>query len=191
MSRLHASIVINVFSALAAAGCIQSYHQDPQDPVAVESQALRVRQDRTYGRRWELEWNAAVAYDARTGMLVRRVPITTTAQSGAAGTCRPDLIVSRTGAVFVSSNSEPVLFRIDPSSFEVRRYDITPDAEPEKDFGFSALAWDVEDKVLYARGSTTSTLWRIYLDSGMASKVASAPKAGNVCRSSGSSIATL
>jgi len=190
MSRLHASIVINVFSALAAAGCIQSYHQGPQDPIAVESQALRSRHDWTFGRRWELEWNAAVAYDAQTGILVRRVPLTAAAQSGASGTCRPDLIVSRTGAVFVSSNAEPVVFRIDPSSFEVRRYDITPDAEAEKDFGFSTLAWDVDDKVLYARGSTTGTLWRIYLDSGMASKVASAPGAGNACRLNSSSIAT-
>jgi len=190
MSRLHASIVINVFSALAAAGCIQSYHQDPQDPVAVESQALRVSLDRTYGRRWELEWNAAVAYDGKTGALIGRVPITAS-QSGARGTCRPDLIVSRSGAVLVSSNAEPVVFRIDPSSFEVRRYDIAPNAEHDKDFGFSALAWDVEEKVLYARGSTTGTMWRIYLDSGMATKVASAPKAGNVCRLNGSSIAAL
>ena len=182
MSRLHASIVINVFSALAAAGCIQSPHQDP---VTVESQALRVRQDSTYGRRWELEWNAALAYDSETGTLIRRVPLADATQSGARGTCNPDLIVGRTGAVFVSSNAEPVLWRIDPASFEVRRYDIVPNAEQQKDFGFSALAWDVEDRVIYARGSTTGTLWRIYLDSGVATKVAAAPKAGNTCRLNG------
>ena len=185
MSRFIASISINIVSAIAAAGCIPSSYQDPQDPVAIESQALRVRQDRTYGRRWELEWNAAVVYDAQTGTLIRRVPLTSAAQSGAVGTCRPDLIVSRTGAVFVSSNSEPVLFRIDPASFEVRRYDIVPNAEQQKDFGFSALAWDVEDKVLYARGSTTGTMWRIYLDSGMAAKVASAPMSLNTCKLNG------
>ena len=185
MYRLQATIIINVFSAVVAAGCIQSSHQDPQDPVAIESKALSVRQDRSYGRRWELEWNAAVAYDSRTGKLIRRVPLTTTAQSGARGTCRPDLIVSRTGAVFVSSNSETALWRIDPASFEVRRYDILPDAEQQKDFGFSALAWDVEDKVLYARGSTSGTLWRIYLDAAIAHKVSAEPMARNTCKLNG------
>ena len=178
MYRLHASIAINIFSALAAAGCIQQSSQ--QDAVDVESKALRVQQDRTYGRRWELEWNAAVVYDAKSGALIRRVPIAAS-QSGARGTCRPDLIVSRSGAVFVSSNSETTLFRIDPATFEVRRYEIAPNAEQQKDFGFSALAWDVDEKVLYARGSNTGTLWRIYLDSGIAAKVASAPRIGKAC----------
>ena len=173
-----------VFLALAVVACSESSYQDRS---VVEPHALRVQQDRTYGRRWDLEWNAAVVYDARSGALIRRVPIAAS-QSGARGTCRPDLIVSRTGAVFVSSNSETTLFRIDPATFEVRRYEIAPNAEQQKDFGFSALAWDVEDKVLYARGSTTGTLWRIYLDSGIATKVSVAPVARN-CKLNGQDVA--
>ena len=174
MSRSHA-LAANILAALAIAGCAES----PQNPVQVPplqaegpNAQLRVKMDPAHGRRWVLGWEAAVAYEDTSGRFIRRVPLTGASLSGARDTCRPDLLVSRSGAVIVSSNAEPVLWRIDPASFEVRRYDIALDSDASKDFGFSALAWDADESVLYAASAITGTLWRIDLGSAAARKIA-------------------
>lgn len=175
------TLIANTLAALAIAGCAESPQMRVEASASRASSAaqaeglhaaVRVKMDPAHGRRWELGWGAAFAYDAASGHFIRRIPLTGASLSGARGTCRPDLLVSRSGAVIVSSNAEPVLWRIDPAGFEVRRYDIVPDSDRSKDFGFSALAWGADEKVLYAASATTGTLWRIDLGSATASKIA-------------------
>ena len=81
------------------------------------------------------------------------------------------MLLSRSGALIVSSNAQPSLWRISPSRFEVERYDIEVDSDRDKDFGFTGLTWGTDEKVLYAVGTPTGTLWRIDLVSARASKV--------------------
>ncbi|HET9469763.1 MAG TPA: hypothetical protein VFO24_01585, partial [Usitatibacter sp.] len=166
-------MIAGILSGLSIAGCTET--QDTMGPAAragVPHEVVRAKSDAPRARRWELGWGAAFAYDAASGRLIRRVRLADASMSGAPGTCRPDLVVSRSGAVLVSSNAEPVLWRIDPASFEVRRYDIVADVDRDKDFGFSALAWDAGEKTLYAASAIMGTLWRIDLESRSATRVA-------------------
>ena len=174
MSKRHAWVA-NFLSGLAIAACTESPATMGQVPASqaegLHAAAVRVRIDSPRARRWELGWGAASVYDVGSGRLVRRIPLTGASLSVARGTCRPDLVVSRSGAVIVSSNAEPVLWRIDPASFEVRRYDIALDSDRTKDFGFSALAWDADERTLYAASAVMGTLWRIDLDAATASRI--------------------
>lgn len=174
MSRLNALAAV-ILSSFAINGCAESQETMGKAPAARAEglhTALRVKMDSQRGRRWELGWGAAFAYDASSGQLIRRIPLADATLAGARIFCRPDLLVSRSGAVIVSSNVEPVLWRIDPDSFEVRRYAIVLDSDLALDFGFSALAWDADEKVLYAASAIAGTLWRIDLDSATAMKIA-------------------
>ena len=93
--------------------------------------------------------------------------------------------------MIVSSNAEPVLWRIDPVTFEARRYDIVPDSDRSKDFGFSALAWDANETALYAASAMTGTLWRIDLDGATATKIASSPQIRGACTLAERALASL
>ncbi len=174
MSKRHAWVA-DILSGLAIAACTESPGTMGEVPASqaegLHAAAVRVRMDSPRARRWELGWGEVFVYDVASGRFIRRIPLTGASMSGARGTCRPDLVVSRSGAVIVSSNAQPVLWRIDPASFEVRRYDIAPDSDRSKDFGFSALAWDVDEKTLYAASAVMGTLWRIDLDAATASKI--------------------
>ena len=173
MSKSLAAIFI-IPAAIILAGCFES-----EGPLAEPSSAgeetvrpaLRVRADLARGRRWELAWGAASAYDTASEQLVRTVPLPGASLSAARETCLPDMLLSRTGALIVSSNAQPSLWRISPSRFEVERFDIEVDSDQDKDFGFTGLAWGTDEMVLYAVSATMGTLWRIDLTSGKASKV--------------------
>ena len=75
----------------------------------------------------------ASAYDTATGERIRVVRLSGANLSGAPETCVPDMLVSRTGALIVSSNAQPSLWRISPSHFEVERFDIELDSDRDKD----------------------------------------------------------
>ena len=173
MSKSHAVIVI-IAAGITLAGCLES-----RDPIAEPSasteetvrQALRVKADLARGRRWELDWGVASAYDTASGQLIRRIRLPGANFSVARESCLPDMLLSRSGALIVSSNAQPSLWRISPSRFEVERYDIELDSDNDKDFGFTGLAWGADENVLFAVSATTGTLWRIDLVSAKASKI--------------------
>jgi hypothetical protein len=168
------SWIVSVLSGLSIAGCTESLSATTDVPAQAEGrhEVVRVKADVPHARRWELGWGAVFVYDAASGRLIRRIPLADASMSAARGTCRPDLAVSRSGAVIVSSNAQPVLWRIDPATFEVRRYDIVTNVDRDKDFGFSAVAWDADEATLYAASAIMGSLWRIDLDSGRATRVA-------------------
>jgi len=183
MSKCHAVIFV-VRVAILLAGC--SEHPAPvAEPVAAREesahQVLRVKEDLARGRRWELGWGAAYAYDVASGQLIRRVPLPGASFSGARETCLPDMLLSRSGALIVSSNAQPALWRISPAHFEVERFDIAVDSDKVKDFGFSGLAWGADEKALYGVSAVMGTLWRIDLDSAAASKIALSSRAPGAC----------
>ena len=135
------------------------------------SQPLGLREDRARGMRWELSWGSVAAYDIASGTRLRVVPLEGANQSGAIESCVPDMLLGRTGALIVSSNAQPVLWRVSPARFEVERLDIELDSDGDKDFGFTSLAWGENERVLYA-GANTGTVWRIDLATATGRKVA-------------------
>ena len=187
MSKVLASISINILSAVAMSACVES-HDGQQRSAAAQAEELHVtvqaHADPAHGLRWELGWGAVFAYDEASGALVRRISLADASFSGARTMCRPDLLVGPSGAVIVSSNVEPVLWRIEPGSFEVHRYDIARDADLEQDFGFGALMWGASEKELYAENAATGTRWRIDLDTSSAIKIGP-PANGMRCRWNG------
>ena len=183
MSKCHAIIFI-VPAAIVIAGCSESRAPIAEPVAAYEEsvhRALRVKADLAHGRRWELGWGAVYVYDVASEQLVRRIPLPGASFAGAREACLPDILLSRSGALFVSSNAQPVLWRISPARFEVERYDIAVDSDKDNDFGFSGLAWGADEKVLYAVSAVMGTLWRIDLDSAAASKIALSSRIPGAC----------
>ena len=173
MSKSHAVIAI-IAAVITLTGCLES-PDSLADPSASSEetvrQALRIKADLARGRRWELDWGVASAYDIASEQLIRRVRLPGASFSAARESCLPDMLLSRSGALIVSSNAQPSLWRISPSRFEVERYDIELDSDNDKDFGFTGLTWGADESTLFAVSATTGTLWRIDLVSAKASKV--------------------
>jgi outer membrane protein assembly factor BamB len=172
MSKCHA-LILFATAAIALAGCSESSSSIAERSLREEGphQSLSVIADPARGRRWVLGWGAAYAYDTTTGELIRRVPLSGASLSGARESGPPGMVLSRSGAVIVSSNAEPVLWRIDADRLDVQRLDIAVDSDKDKDFGFTDLAWSADEKTLYALSAVAGSQWRIDLDTATASKI--------------------
>ena len=178
MSKYIAAFLV-VPAAIAFAGSFSSTLEADESPgprVEHSTQALRTKIDLARGLRWELEWSGVVVRDLATGRTIRQVHLPGATFAGARDSSFPDMVVGRTGAVFVSSNVQPRLWRISPARFEVEVYDIRLDSEQGKDFGFDNLAWEADERVLRATSAPGGSAWRIELLSATASRtVASGP----------------
>jgi hypothetical protein len=173
MSKSHVAILI-LPAAITLAACVESGKPVAEGTTTMQGAAspvLRVKEDRARGRRWELGWGTASAYDVGTGQLVRTVSLSGANLSAGHDACLPDMLLGRSGAVIVSSNAQPSIWRINAERFEIERYDIEVDSDQDKDFGFSGLAWSADEMVLYAVSAATGSMWSIDLASSKASKV--------------------
>jgi len=172
---LFATLIIS--AAIAMHGCISLRESVAEPPVSAGETAhaahaaLRVRADLARGRRWELGWGEASVYDTASGELVRTIQLPGATMSGAHDSCLPDMLLDRSGALIVSSNVQPRLWRISPSRLEVEVYDIELDSDTGKDVGFTRLAWGVDQHVLHAVSASTGALWSIDMASGSGRKV--------------------
>jgi hypothetical protein len=129
----------------------------------------QVALDPARGLRWELRRDSVFVYDIETGALRRRVPLPGATFSASRDSCLPGMILGRLGAVIVSSNVHPRLWRISPARFEVEVLDI--EVGSEKEFGFSALAWGATEGTLYAAASPGRAKWLIDPAAGSAVEV--------------------
>lgn len=172
MSKFIAAILV-VPTALALGGALapEVQYSDPPRPRAEISVPVNALTDLARGRRWELEWGAVSVYDAASGELLRRIALPGATFAAARDSCPPDILLSRSGALVVSSNAQPRFWRISPERFEVEVYDIAPNAENDKDFGFIGLGWINGENVLQATSSATRTTWRVDLHAGTAVKL--------------------
>jgi hypothetical protein len=183
MSKSIAAILV-VPAAIALAGALAPEAQSgeaPQPRAVVSAQPVRALMDLARGRRWELEWGAVSVYDAASDELLRRVQLPGATFAAARDSCPPDIVLSRNGALVVSSNAQPRFWRISPERFEVEVYDITANAEDDKDFGFIGLGWIDGENILQAASSATHTAWRIDLRAGAAVKLAATPARDERC----------
>jgi hypothetical protein len=144
-------------------------------------QALRVLADPARGRRWELGLGEVFVYDTASGALIRRIRLPGASFTGARGACLPGMVLARDGALIVSSNANPALWRISPARFELERFELTLDSDQDKDFGFSTLAWG-DDETLQGTSAIMGSSWRIDLESATATKIAASPSLRGACR---------
>ena len=183
MSKSHVAILS--LSALAALSSCVGFPERAVDPIlAIEearSTPLRVKVDLARGRRWELGWGAVAVYDAATNRPIRRIPLEGANLTSARGACLPDLVLDRAGAALVSSNLQPVLWRVSPERFEVERFDLGLEHDRGRDVGFSSLTWSPDRKSLLALDASTRTPWRIDMAALKASRVDAGAAAAGSC----------
>ena len=75
--------------------------------------------------------------------------------------CTPDLAVDAQGAVVVTSNVVPVVWRIDPTTAQVTRHELALDADEGKEFGFTNIRYARHQRAFFAFSATQGSLWRI------------------------------
>lgn len=144
------------------------------------SEVLRIRPDAERNRLWLLDQGAVTLYHSRSGKLLQRIVLPGWTFAGKPFGCPPDLALDASGAVFVTSDVLPVLWRIDPVQFEVTVLEVALDADQDKDMGFTSLAF-AADETLIAANAIHGTLWRINLRALTAEKVASSAPVRGVC----------
>lgn len=157
-------------AALAAplllSGCDGSVRRDgPQEEIL---QVVRV--DAKANRRWVLNHEALTVYDNVNRRRLRRIALPDWTLAGPPHACPPDLVLDASGAVYVSSNVVPVLWRVEPQGFQVTRIALQLNHDADKDVGFTRL-FVIGDGTLLAAGATFESLWRLDLPSATASKL--------------------
>ena len=180
MTKRLAAILL-VPAAVTLVACVETRDHSTR-PAAGVPGALRVSEDLARGMRWSLGWGEVSAHDIASRELVRSIALTGAGFSMARESCKPDMLLAGTGALIVSSNVQPTLWRISPARFEVERFDLEVDSDADKDFGFTGLAWGANQNLLHAVSATTGTLWQIDLAAGKASKIALSEPIRGACR---------
>ena len=171
--------LVAVFAAALLVACDGDPLAARASPQEDKQQVLRIREDPERNRLWLLDHDSVSLYDNRSGKLLQRIVLPGWIIVGNEFSCPPDLALDPSGAVFVTSNVLPVLWRVDPVQFEVTLLDIERDADQDKDMGFTGLAF-AADGTLLAANATHGTLWQIDLAASSARKVASyAPVRGS------------
>lgn len=171
MTKSHIALFI-IPAAILFAGFTGSTELPVQSAAEEEiTPALRARTDMARGLRWELRWGNVAVYEVATERLVRTIALPGATLSGAAESCTPDMLIARSGAVWISSNAEAVLWRISPERFEVERFEIDVRDSRSLDVGFSGLVLTGDEREIYAASAATGTLWKIDLASAKAAPV--------------------
>ena len=160
-----------LMAALAAlflgAGCDSSERQSSPWPPYLQL----LRTDAAHNRLWVFERDALSVHDNTNGRRLRRLVLPDWIMLRAEYGCAPDLVVDAQGVAYASSNVQPVIWRIDPASYEVTRIELTLESDADKDVGFSGLEMSGEGALL-ASGATFGSLWRIDLVAARAVKLA-------------------
>jgi len=159
---------------VAIAGCDTSRRMDNPNalqaslagPRSVEwyearPSVLRARADNGRGRIWTLHVDGVDLYDAASDAKLRSISLPDWMWAGALHSCPPDLAIGPAGEVLVSSNVIPVLWRIDPASYQVSRHELAADAHGGREIGFSGLTYSAQQGAFFAVNGLDGSLWRI------------------------------
>jgi hypothetical protein len=157
-------------AALVVAGLVYASVPEPQAPVEEPVPALHSIVDLGRGMRWELHWGRVAAYDLATNRPIRSIDLPGAILSGSTGSGLPAMVLDRSGALIVSSNITPRIWRISPARFETEVYDIEVEGLGDRDIGFTSLAWGSNGRDLYATSAAAVGVWRIDLPSGRANR---------------------
>ena len=171
--------------ALFAASCIGASQriqtQDPQWTASLPS--FQVRRDEAGERSWVLHHDAVHVYDDRRKRLIQRVELAGWLLLSEAFGCPPELLLTTGGAALVTSNVVPTIWEIEPASFAVRQHRLDVDADDQKDFGFTALAYNRTGRNLLGVSSMDGSVWTIDLETDRARKTQLPRPAPGTCGS--------
>ena len=85
------------------------------------------------------------------------------------------------GAVVVTSNVMPVLWRIEPAKAQVTKHELMLDADTDKDVGFTGLTYAPDQGVFFGVSATYGSLWRIDPLLRRAQKIQSSAPLNDAC----------
>jgi hypothetical protein len=128
---------------------------------AARPHVLRAELDTAGGTIWALHADGIDVHDATRDEKVRSIRLPGWIWAAHPEVCPPDFIVTPNRDVLVTSNVVPAIWRIDPASFEVHRYDVSVEDHADRDIGFSGLAYVADDGSVLAVGALDNRLWRI------------------------------
>ncbi len=168
------SIQRMAFDGPAAQELFQEKHADGR------RKALRLKVDRAANRLWVLDVDAVYIYTLPEKRLIRRIALPESVLSR--DDCLPDIVVTSTGAAFISDARRPVLYMISENAIEqsLERTDIAiqfAGGEEHRD-GFSALMENDNPFALIAGSASAGKLWRIDPTTGKADAISTPPLKG-------------
>ena len=126
--------------------------------TALAAEPLRTIRDAARNRVWVLDSEAVYLHE---GTQKKRFELPGWVHAGEPYSCAPDIAVDPQGAVVVTSNVMPVLWRIEPAKAQVTKHELTLDADAEKDVGFTGLTYAPDQGVFFGVSATYGSLWRI------------------------------
>ncbi len=184
-----ASIGAQIILAAAATGCgnnvapVTGNNASPERDKSLIAQSsrrgdhadpYRIRPDIQRGRYWVLGHDHVHIYSTTDKRLIQKIVLPGWNVAGFLGV--PDMVLDRSGAAWISSNIVPMLWRIDPDSFNVTRIDITLQTKENWDVGFTGLAF-AADGTLFGVTASTASLWTLKPDESKATPISLSPPA--------------
>jgi hypothetical protein len=177
MRQRIASLSLLAASIAALAGCDGRVPSDqPLPTAAVVGQAnVRYQVDAAHGRIWWLTREGVFVHDAKMPQKVA-VPIPGWHWVGEPYSCGPALALGPDGEALVTSDVAPTVWRIDPDTLAVSSHVLAPDADEDKDVGYTGLVYSSEHAAFFAVSGIQGSFWKIDSALTRAQKVAlSAP----------------
>ena len=146
--------------------------------TALAAEPLRTVRDAARNRVWVLDSEAVYLYE---GTQKKRFELPGSVQAREPYICAPDLAIDAQGAVVVTSNVMPVVWRIEPVTAQVTKHELTLDADTDKDVGFTGLAYAPDQGVFFGVSATYGSLWRIDPLLRRAQKIQSSAPLNHAC----------
>ena len=125
--------------------------------ASTQAEPLRTVTDPVRNRVWTLGDDAVYLQE---GAKKQRIELPGWVHISEEYACRPDMAVDAQGAVVVTSNAVPIVWRVDPNG-QVARHELVLDADTGKDVGFTGLTYAADQGVFFAVSATHGSLWRI------------------------------
>src|SRR5262249_41986227 len=119
--------------------------------TSVLAEPLRTVQDTQRNRTWALGVDAVYLQE---GTQKRRFELPGWVHATEEYACRPDLALDGRGAVVVTSNVVPIVWRVDPSAGQVTRHELVLDADTDREVGFTGLTYAADQGVFFAVSGT-------------------------------------
>jgi hypothetical protein len=138
--------------------------RDEWPPVqwyAARPHVLRAELHAGSGRVWVLHVDGVDIHDAAGERRIASIRLPGWTWADTPDACPPDFAIGPGGDVVVTSNVVPVLWRIDASSLEVTRHQLSIEEHGGKEIGFSRLTYSVRRNAFLATDALDGSLWRI------------------------------
>ena len=148
-------------SIIALGGCDGRVASDQslRPSSAVSESNVRYQVDAAHGRIWWLTREGVFLRDARTPQRIA-VPIPGWQWAGEPYGCLPALALGPNGEALVTSDVESTVWKIDPETLAVSMHVLAPDADLDKDVGYTALTYSSEHGAFFAEAVSTAPCGR-------------------------------